>query len=38
MSQWSANAFYVPGINTMPLSDKMSHIAPTLNHVRQALQ
>jgi len=38
MSQWSLNAFYIRGINTMPLSDKMPNIAPALNPIRQTLQ
>lgn len=38
MAKWSSKAFYIPGVNTMPLSDKMPDIAPALNPVRVALQ
>ena len=38
MSEWAPNAFYIPEVNTMPLSDKMPDIAPRLNPVRVELQ
>jgi hypothetical protein len=38
MSEWAPNAFYIPEVNTMPLSDKMPDIAPSLNPIRVELQ
>jgi hypothetical protein len=38
MSEWAPNAFYIPQVNTMPLSDEMPDIAPSLNPVRVELQ
>ena len=38
MDAWSADAFYIPGLHTKPLSDKDPDIAPSLNPLREALQ
>ncbi|GAB4434731.1 MAG: hypothetical protein Kow00120_01220 [Anaerolineae bacterium] len=38
MAAWKPEAFYVPDVNTMPLSDSMPDIAPRFNHVREELQ
>lgn len=38
MSEWKEDAFYIPEVNTVPLSDKKSDIAPALNSTREELQ
>ena len=38
MEAWSADAFYIPGLHTRPLSDKDPDIAPSINPLRESLQ
>ena len=39
MALWNADAYYIPGLHTKPLSDKDPDIAaPSLNELRQSLQ
>lgn len=38
MTCWVAEAFYIPGLHTKPLSDKDPDCAPALNQMRQELQ
>jgi len=38
MSMWSPSAFYLPGTNSMPLSDMTPQVAPALNGLRLQLQ
>lgn len=38
MAAWKPEAFYVPEINTMPLSDAMPDIAPRFEGIREELQ
>jgi hypothetical protein len=38
MAEWKPEAFFFPGVNTLPLSDEMPDIAPRLEPVRDELQ
>jgi hypothetical protein len=38
MAAWHAEAFVIPGVNTLPLSDRTVWVAPTLNPARSAAQ
>ncbi len=38
MAAWDAEAFFIPGINTMPLGDESRWVAPSLEPARSAAQ
>ena len=38
MSEWSSDAYYIPGLHTKPLCDSDPAIAPSLNPLRESLQ
>jgi hypothetical protein len=38
MSEWSSEAYYIPGLHTKPLCDTDPDIAPSLNPLRESLQ
>lgn len=38
MAKWDPAAFYIPGVNSMPLSDETAYMAPGLNGLRIELQ
>ena len=38
MAEWKPEAFFFPGVNTLPLSDENPDIAPRLEPVREELQ
>jgi hypothetical protein len=38
MAEWKTEAFFFPGVNTIPLSDETLDAAPRLNPVREELQ
>jgi hypothetical protein len=38
MEYWNEDAFYIPGLHTMPLCDQEPTIAPALNPLREQLQ
>jgi hypothetical protein len=38
MSEWSSDAYYIPGLHTKPLCDSDPTIAPSLNPLRESLQ
>jgi len=38
MRFWRLDCFYVPGVNTIPLSDETAYVAPALNGLRMGLQ
>ncbi len=38
MECWRQDAYYIPGLHTMPLSDEEPEVAPNLNNMRRELQ
>jgi hypothetical protein len=38
MAAWDADAFFMPGVNTLPLSDASAWVAPSLEPARRAAQ
>ncbi len=38
MECWKTDAYYIPGLHTMPLSDKTPDVAPNMDALRRELQ